>query len=83
MYFVPQIWCLDEGHDYAEIAVRDSHSPGKYRVLGSLSNSPEFSQTWNCPANSSMNRSDRCIIWWHYASDTTGTNINDGTQWNM
>jgi predicted metalloendopeptidase len=63
MSFVPQIWCLDEGPDYDEIAARDNHSPGKFRVLGSLSNSPEFSETWNCPINSSMNPSDRCIIW--------------------
>ncbi|XP_021930989.1 endothelin-converting enzyme homolog isoform X2 [Zootermopsis nevadensis] len=57
------IWCLDEGPDYEALATKDSHSPGKYRVLGSLSNSPEFSETWNCPLNSPMNPSDRCIIW--------------------
>lgn len=63
MSFVPQIWCLDEGPEYDKIAARDSHSPGKYRVLGSLSNSPEFSETWNCPVTSPMNPPDRCIIW--------------------
>ncbi|XP_033610621.1 endothelin-converting enzyme homolog [Cryptotermes secundus] len=57
------IWCLDEGPYYGEVSAEDTHSPGKYRVLGSLSNSPEFSETWNCPVNSSMNPSDRCIIW--------------------
>ncbi|PSN55113.1 hypothetical protein C0J52_01882 [Blattella germanica] len=40
------IWCLDEGPDYESVAVKDSHSPGRYRVLGSLSNSPEFTETW-------------------------------------
>jgi hypothetical protein len=78
MTFSLQIWCLDEGPYYAEVTAEDTHSPGKYRVIGSLSNSPEFSETWNCPVNSSMNPSDRCIIWWQPVSalnKTTGTNI--------
>jgi hypothetical protein len=63
-----QIWCTDEGPDYAETSLEDSHSPGKYRVLGPLSNSPEFAVIWNCPPNSTMNPSNRCIIWWQSAS---------------
>jgi len=61
--FFLQIWCTDEGADYAETSLEDSHSPGKFRVLGPLSNSPEFSEIWKCPPNSTMNPSNRCIIW--------------------
>ncbi|KAK3883197.1 hypothetical protein Pcinc_012471 [Petrolisthes cinctipes] len=42
----------------------DVHSPGRYRVLGPLSNDEEFSKVWNCPAGTPMNRGDeRCLLW--------------------
>ncbi|XP_069683063.1 neprilysin-11-like [Periplaneta americana] len=55
--------CLDKGKKYAEKVRIDVHSPEEARILGSLSNSPEFSMTWDCPSNSTMNPPDRCIIW--------------------
>ncbi len=43
----------------------DSHSPGRYRVLGPLSNLPEFGASFTCPSGSSMVRpeADRPSIW--------------------
>ncbi|KAL1469243.1 hypothetical protein MTO96_004953 [Rhipicephalus appendiculatus] len=41
----------------------DPHSPAQYGVNVPLSNLPAFSDTFNCPANSTMNRQYRCAIW--------------------
>ncbi|XP_069683060.1 endothelin-converting enzyme homolog [Periplaneta americana] len=57
------MWCLAEGKDYGPVAVQDEHSPEKFRVRGTLSNFPEFAKTWNCPASSSFNLHDRCLLW--------------------
>jgi putative endopeptidase len=43
----------------------DPHPPGKYRVLGPLSNMPEFQQAFQCKAADAMVRaeSERCSVW--------------------
>ena len=59
-----QLWCSD-----AHPAVRDlqtsidSHVPGKFRVIGPLSNFPEFSKEFNCPLGSGMNPVKKCFIY--------------------
>jgi endothelin-converting enzyme/putative endopeptidase len=43
----------------------DPHPPGKYRVLGPLSNMPEFQAAFECKAGDPMVRpeADRCVLW--------------------
>ncbi|KAL3221169.1 hypothetical protein MRX96_029510 [Rhipicephalus microplus] len=41
----------------------DPHSPSQYGINVPLSNLPAFSDTFNCSANSAMNRQHRCAIW--------------------
>lgn len=43
----------------------DPHPIGKYRVIGPLSNMPEFQQAFQCPASSAMVRppEKRCEVW--------------------
>jgi putative endopeptidase len=41
----------------------DPHPTGKYRVIGPLSNMPEFQQAFSCKAGSPMVRETRCEIW--------------------
>jgi len=41
----------------------DPHSPGKYRIIGSIVNSEHFAKTFNCPKNSPMNPEKKCLIW--------------------
>ncbi|XP_065319308.1 endothelin-converting enzyme homolog isoform X2 [Gordionus sp. m RMFG-2023] len=59
-----QVWCsIDTKKSlYFEIQ-NDSHSPNKIRVIGTLSNSVEFSKAYNCPLKSPMNPSEKCVVW--------------------
>ncbi len=43
----------------------DPHPPAKYRVIGPLSNLPEFQKAFDCPADAPMVRSPekRCEVW--------------------
>jgi endothelin-converting enzyme/putative endopeptidase len=43
----------------------DPHPTGKYRVIGPLSNLPEFARTFSCPADAPMVRpaEKRCEVW--------------------
>ena len=43
----------------------DPHPPGKFRVLGPLSNMPEFEEAFHCKKTDAMVRSgeDRCALW--------------------
>jgi len=43
----------------------DPHPPGKYRVLGPLSNMPEFEKAFQCKQGDAMVRpeADRCSLW--------------------
>ncbi|XP_016987358.1 neprilysin-4-like [Drosophila rhopaloa] len=59
-----QIWCNDAHPRVKALQVStDSHMPGKFRVIGSLSNFDEFSKEFNCPAGSAMNPVVKCIIY--------------------
>ncbi|XP_042207289.1 neprilysin-1-like isoform X2 [Homarus americanus] len=58
-------WCEHKsGQAVLMQLLSDVHSPGRFRVLGPLSNAEQFSKVWNCPSDSPMNRGDnRCILW--------------------
>jgi len=45
-----------------ETLVSDTHSPERYRIIGALSNSEEFSQHFQCPVGSRMNPSIKCKV---------------------
>jgi endothelin-converting enzyme/putative endopeptidase len=50
----------------ARVAVStDPHPPGKYRVLGPLSNMPEFEKAFQCKPGDAMVRpeAERCALW--------------------
>ena len=58
------VWC--EKHrpeDLRNRIVSDPHSPGEFRVIGPLSNSPDFAKDFNCPAGSPMNPTKKYTIW--------------------
>lgn len=66
LFFVgfAHMWC---GHStpgaLKSKLVEGVHSPNRFRVVGTLSNSKEFSEAWNCPKGSPMNPDEKCILW--------------------
>ncbi|CAA9997945.1 unnamed protein product [Nesidiocoris tenuis] len=39
------------------------HSPAEFRVIGPMSNMPEFAKDFNCPLGSKMNPLKKCTVW--------------------
>ncbi|KAF7989466.1 hypothetical protein HCN44_008140 [Aphidius gifuensis] len=39
------------------------HPPSKFRVIGTLSNMPEFTKDFSCPSGSNMNPTKKCSVW--------------------
>ncbi|XP_056214943.1 neprilysin [Falco biarmicus] len=59
-----QVWCGTYRPEYAVNSIKtDVHSPGKFRVIGSLQNSPEFSQAFSCTKTNYMDPAKKCQVW--------------------
>ncbi|NXI19085.1 NEP protein, partial [Irena cyanogastra] len=59
-----QVWCGTYRPEYAVNSIKtDVHSPGKFRVLGSLQNSPEFSEAFSCTTSDNMDPAKKCRVW--------------------
>jgi len=59
-----QVWCSNSrAQDNHNSILSDPHSMPKFRVLGPLSNSKEFAKQFNCPPNSAMNPTEKCVVW--------------------
>jgi len=59
-----QIWCNDVHPKVKALQVSvDQHMPGKFRIIGPLSNFDEFSKEFNCPSGSPMNPREKCVLY--------------------
>ncbi|XP_013866571.1 neprilysin isoform X3 [Austrofundulus limnaeus] len=59
-----QVWCGTYRPEQAVNSVKvDVHSPGIFRVLGSLQNFPEFAKAYNCNKSSYMIPDNVCRVW--------------------
>uniref|UniRef100_A0A336MB19 CSON012957 protein n=1 Tax=Culicoides sonorensis TaxID=179676 RepID=A0A336MB19_CULSO len=59
-----QVWCGAMRPEASRNKLKTAvHSPGKFRVIGTLSNSPDFAKEFNCPAGSPMNPTNKCKVW--------------------
>ncbi|XP_024910669.1 neprilysin isoform X2 [Cynoglossus semilaevis] len=59
-----QVWCGTHRPEQAENSVKVGlHSPGKFRVLGSLQNFPEFASAFSCNRSSFMVPEKVCRVW--------------------
>ena len=45
------------------LVVTDPHAPGKYRLIGAISNMPEFQSAFQCKAGQPMAPETRCRVW--------------------
>ncbi|XP_034190776.2 uncharacterized protein LOC117609047 [Osmia lignaria lignaria] len=58
------LWCESiDRESLIQSTKYDVHSPGRLRVIGSVSNSEDFAKAFNCPVGSTMNPERKCNIW--------------------
>jgi len=58
------VWCQNRTAAESRMRVTiDSHSPGKYRVNGTVSNMPEFREAYHCSATAPMVNQNACRVW--------------------
>lgn len=43
--------------------INDPHSPARFRIIGTVANSLEFSRAFSCQFNTTMNPSTKCQLW--------------------
>jgi len=61
-----QTWCeVDRKKSAVNSVLTDEHAPGKFRVLGALTQFKPFAETFKCPQGSPMAPKDgsRCHLW--------------------
>ncbi|XP_074596112.1 neprilysin-2-like [Brevipalpus obovatus] len=57
-------WCEKQTRTALQYQLlRDEHSPAEFRVIGPVSNMPEFAESFNCPIRSKMNPDEKCSVW--------------------
>ena len=61
---VGQAWCTKTSEQLERMRVTvDPHSSPRFRVIGSLSNLPEFAEAFECKAGSTMRPTNTCKVW--------------------
>ena len=59
-----QIWCENRTPESSRLLAKtDPHSPGRYRVNGSLENDPDFAKAFGCKAGRAMVSQNACRVW--------------------
>lgn len=59
-----QTWCSASRDWYKKMTMTvDSHSPSRFRVIGSMKNNPDFARDFRCAAGAPMNPVEKCEIW--------------------
>ena len=59
-----QVWCENMSPQERRVrAATDPHSPGRFRVNGTLQNMPEFQKAFSCQAGQPMVSANACRVW--------------------
>ncbi|CAH2106177.1 unnamed protein product [Euphydryas editha] len=59
-----QVWCGAMRPEAMRNKLKTAvHSPGRFRVIGTLSNSQDFAREFRCPPGSPMNPIHKCSVW--------------------
>ena len=58
------VWCQNVTEAQArQLAQTDPHSPGQFRVIGTITNMEEFQKAFSCKAGQPMVRENACRAW--------------------
>ncbi|XP_065215808.1 neprilysin-2 isoform X2 [Planococcus citri] len=58
------VWCSKYRPESLKLRITTGfHSPGRFRVIGPLSNQEEFARDFRCPSGSKMNPTKKCKVW--------------------
>ncbi|KAI8121604.1 Endothelin-converting enzyme like protein [Lucilia cuprina] len=66
LFFVSfaRVWCSTDTDETTVLQLeKDTHSPSRLRVAGTLSNMPEFAEVFQCKIGSKMNPEKKCEVW--------------------
>ncbi|RHY23796.1 hypothetical protein DYB36_012368 [Aphanomyces astaci] len=58
-----QSWCVKNSDKFLLIHLADPHPPGRHRLVGAVQNSVDFAKAFNCPVDSPMNPTNKCVLW--------------------
>jgi predicted metalloendopeptidase len=59
-----QVWCENRTPESARLLAKtDPHSPGEYRVIGTVENDRDFAKAFNCKPGSKMVSANACHVW--------------------
>ncbi|ETV65211.1 hypothetical protein H257_18025 [Aphanomyces astaci] len=58
-----QAQCSKNTDDLLLGSLTNTHPPDWFRVTGALQNNAEFSRVFQCPTDSSLNPSKKCLLW--------------------
>lgn len=58
------VWCGKYRPEVLKLRIiSGSHSPPEFRVIGPMSNLPEFAKEFSCSSDSPMNKKQKCQVW--------------------
>ena len=66
LFFVAfgQVWCSLSTPEQVRLRITtDSHSPPRFRVIGAVSNNPEFAEAFSCKEGTPMRPKKVCEVW--------------------
>ncbi|RHY26144.1 hypothetical protein DYB25_009859 [Aphanomyces astaci] len=58
-----QSWCEKNSDALLQALLSDVHPPNRHRLVGAVQNSVDFANVFNCPVDSPMNLTKKCVMW--------------------